>query len=269
MTAHESALDAAGVPAELRQERMADEVAEAGFARATDLAERFGVSVVTVRSDLGSLEALGRVRRVRGGAVPAGTPRHEPPLEMAAREHEDQKAAIASYAASLVQPGQVVILDVGSTTTAIALELVARRDLRDVTVVTNGLNVALALEPAADRISVMVTGGMVRHLQHSLVNPFAGLLLEQISAHIAFIGCNGVDAERGVTNLNFAEAEVKRAMITAAREVVIVADSSKIGVVEAARVCLIPEADLVVTDSSVRADVVAQLEQAGTSVHVV
>ena len=71
MTAHESALDAAGVPAELRQERMADEVAEAGFARATDLAERFGVSVVTVRSDLGSLEALGRVRRVRGGAVPA------------------------------------------------------------------------------------------------------------------------------------------------------------------------------------------------------
>ena len=71
---------------------------------------------------------------------------------------------------------------------------------------------------------VLVTGGMVRPLQHSLVNPFGALMLEQISAHIAFIGCNGVDAERGVTNLNFAEAEVKRAMIHAAREVVVVAD---------------------------------------------
>jgi DeoR family transcriptional regulator of aga operon len=267
MTAAEPLLDTAGVPAELRQDRIAEEVAASGFARVTDLADRFGVSVVTVRSDLGSLEALGRVRRVRGGAVPAGALRNEPPLELAAREHETQKASIARYAAAMVQPGQVVILDVGSTTTAIALELVARRDLHDVTVVTNGLNVALTLEPAADRISVLVTGGMVRPLQHSLVNPFGGLMLEQISAHIAFIGCNGVDAERGVTNLNFAEAEVKRAMIQAAREVVIVADGSKIGIVEAARVCSIAETDVIVTDATAPSAAIAQLEQAGTTVH--
>jgi DeoR family transcriptional regulator of aga operon len=217
--------------------------------------------------DLGSLEAVGRVRRVRGGAVPVGALRHEPPLELAAREHEKQKAAIAAYAASLVQPGQVVILDVGSTTTAIALELVARRDLHDVTIVTNGLNVALALEPASDRISVLVTGGMVRQLQHSLVNPFGSLILEQISAHMAFIGCNGVDAARGVTNLNFAEAEVKRAMILAAREVVVVADGSKIGEVEAARVCSMSEVDLVVTDMSAPDEAISLIEQAGTTVH--
>ena len=124
MTAAEPLAETVGVPAELRQDRIAEEVETRGFARVTDLADRFGVSVVTVRSDLGSLESLGRVRRVRGGAVPAGALRHEPPLEQAAREHEAQKAAIAAYAASLVQPGQVVILDVGSTTTAIALELV-------------------------------------------------------------------------------------------------------------------------------------------------
>lgn len=268
MTAAEPLAETVGVPAELRQDRIAEEVETRGFARVTDLADRFGVSVVTVRSDLGSLESLGRVRRVRGGAVPAGALRHEPPLEQAAREHEAQKAAIAAYAASLVQPGQVVILDVGSTTTAIALELVERRDLRDVTIVTNGLNVALALEPAADRINVLVTGGMVRPLQHSLVNPFGALILQQISAHIAFIGCNGVDPERGVTNLNFAEAEVKRAMIEAAREIVVVADGSKIGVVEAARVCSAAEVDLVVTDGEAPAEVVAALEGAGTSVHI-
>ena len=267
MIAAESSAELAGVPAELRQERIADEVESAGFVRVTDLADRFGVSVVTVRSDLGSLEALGRVRRVRGGAVPSGGLRHEPPLELAARENERQKAAIASYAASLVQPGQVVVLDVGSTTTAIALELVARRELHDVTVVTSGLNVAMALEPASDRISVLVTGGMVRPLQHSLVNPFGSLILEQISAHIAFIGCNGVDADRGVTNLNFAEAEVKRSMITAAREVVVVADGSKIGVVEAARVCSISQIDLLITDSTAPEPAVALIEQSAVSVH--
>ena len=257
-----------GVPAELRQDRIADQIEAAGFVRVTELADRFGVSVVTVRSDLGLLEALGKVRRVRGGAVPGGSIRNEPPLEQAARENQAQKAAIAAHAASLVRPGQVVILDVGSTTTAIALELVARRDLHDVTVVTNGLNLALALEPAAPRISVLVTGGTVRHLQHSLVNPFGSLILEQISAHIAFIGCNGVDAERGVTNLNFAEAEVKRAMMNAAREVVVVADGSKIGAVEAARICSMSEVDLVITDASASSEVVAQLEQTGTLVHV-
>jgi DeoR family transcriptional regulator of aga operon len=110
---------------------------------------------------------------------------------------------------------------------------------------------------------------MVRPLQHSLVNPFGSLILEQISAHIAFIGCNGVDADRGVTNLNFAEAEVKRAMLKAAREVVVVADASKLGVVEAARVCAVSEVDLVVTDAGAAADIVANLELAGTSVHVV
>lgn len=267
MTSVEAVVDQSGVPAELRQDRIAEEVEAAGFVRVTDLADRFGVSVVTVRSDLGSLEALGRVRRVRGGAVPADALRHEPPLELAARENEDQKAAIATYAASLVRPGQVIVLDVGSTTTAIALELVARRDLHDVTVVTSGLNLALALEPAADRISVLVTGGMVRPLQHSLVNPFGSLILEQISAHLAFIGCNGVDADRGVTNLNFAEAEVKKAMIAAAREVVVVADGSKIGVVEAARVCALSEIDLLITDTRAPEEAAALIEQAGTSVH--
>lgn len=259
--------DGLGAPAELRQDRMAEEIEAVGFARVTDLAERFGVSAVTVRSDLDILESEGRLRRVRGGAVPMGVLRNEPTLEQAVRENQAQKAAIARVAASMVQPGQCVILDVGSTTIAIARELVDRRDLHDVTVVTNGLSLALELEPASDRISVLVTGGMVRPRQHSLVSPFAGLVLDQTSAHIAFIGCNGIDVERGVTNLNFAEAEVKRAMIHAAREVVVVADASKLGSVEAARICGISDIDSVITDVTAPAEVTAQLEQAGVTVH--
>jgi len=259
--------DAPGAPAELRQDRMAEAIEAIGFARVADLAERFGVSAVTIRSDLDTLESLGRLRRVRGGAVPMGALRNEPTLEQAVQENQAQKAAIARFAASMVQPGQCIILDVGSTTTAIARQLVERRDLHDVTVVTNGLSLALELEPAAERLSVLVTGGMVRPLQHSLVSPFAGLVLEQISAHIAFVGCNGVDAERGITNLNFAEAEVKRAMIQSAREVVVVADGSKLGLVEAARICGISDVDTVVTDVTAAPHVTAQLEQAGVTVH--
>jgi len=177
--------------------------------------------------------------------------------------------AIGTRAASLVASGDVVILDVGSTTTAIAEALMARRDLRDVTVVTNALNVALRLEQAADRITVIVSGGTVRPLQHSLVNPYATLLLEQLTAHLAFVGCNGIDATGGVTNRNVAEAEIKRAMVRASRRSVVVADATKLGEVEVARVCPVTDVDLLVTDSSADPDVLAELHGAGLAVDVV
>ena len=256
------------LPVEVRQDRIRDAVEGSGFSRVTDLAERFAVSTVTVRSDLAALESRGRIRRVRGGAVPSGSITVERPLEQEAGEQEAEKALISRHAAGLVSSGDVVLIDVGSTTAAIADALVERRDLRDVTVVTNSLNVALALEPAADRITVLVTG-TVRPLQHSLVNPFATLLLEQLTAHLAFVGCNGVDVEGGVTNRNLAEAEIKRAMLKAARRTVVVADGSKLGEVEVARICQVDEVDLLVTDAGADPRVVDDLMRAGLTVTVV
>lgn len=258
-----------GVPAELRQAQMSDLVEREGFTRVTDLAERFGVSTVTVRSDLSSLEAYGRLRRVRGGAVPNRVGAAEKPLELSAAEQAREKIAIGVRCAQMVSSGDVVLLDVGSTTTAIAGALVARQDLHDVTVVTNALNVALRLEQASDRISVIVSGGTVRPLQHSLVNPYATLLLEQITAHLAFIGCNGVDARGGITNRNVAEAEIKRAMVRASRRAVVVADGSKLGEVEVARVCPVTDIDLLVTDESADHDLLAELSAAGLALDVV
>jgi DeoR family transcriptional regulator of aga operon len=258
-----------GVPAEIRQSQMSDLVEQEGFTRVTDLARRFGVSTVTVRSDLSALEAHGRLRRVRGGAVPSGVGAAEKPLELSAAEQAREKLAIAARAAQLVSSGDVVLLDVGSTTTAIAEALIARRDIRDLTVVTSALNVALRLEQAADRISVIVSGGTVRPLQHSLVNPYATLLLEQITAHIAFIGCNGVDARGGVTNRNVAEAEIKRAMVRSSRRAVAVADGTKLGEVEVARVCPVADIDLLITDDSADEDLVEELVATGLAVDVV
>jgi DeoR family transcriptional regulator, aga operon transcriptional repressor len=247
-------------PAEVRQERITALVEEQGFVRVSDLSTRFGVSSVTVRTDLQSLESHGRVRRIRGGAMPPGIQRSEQPFEVAEHDLASEKAAIGACAAGLVADGDTVLLDVGTTTTAIARALVARADLRDVTVVTNGLTVALVLERAWPRISVVVTGGTLRPLQHSLVNPLATMVLSTINPDIAFVGCNGVDPVRGVTNVNLPEAEVKRQMLSAARRRVIVADGSKLGQVAAVHLCPVADVDRVVTGVSAPRGVVAELE---------
>jgi len=252
--------------AEVRQDRMAGIILDEGFARVTDLAGRFGVSAVTVRADLSALEARARVRRVRGGAVPLGE--RERPFESSQWEAPVQKSSIGVRAAAMIADGDTVILDVGTTTTAIARALVLRTDLRDVTVVTNGLNIALELEPAAPRISVVVTGGTLRPLQHSLVNPLGTVLLERLRASVAFVGCNGVDPEVGVTNVNLPEAEVKRAMLLAARRRVIVADGSKVGEVELAKVCDIEEVHLIITDPSADPGVLTEIAAAGCQVEL-
>ena len=209
----------AALPAEERRARMAERVRDEGILRVADAAAEFGVSEVTVRADLGRLEAAGLVRRVHGSALPArGGPREEP-LERVSARDAAAKRAIGRRAAALVDSGTSVLLDVGSTTLAVAHALVDRAErgeLDELVVVTNGLSIALALEPAVPRITVVLTGGTLRPLQHSLVD-------------LAILGCNGVDDEGRITNLNLAEAQVKRAMLAASAAHLVVAESAKLG----------------------------------------
>jgi DeoR family transcriptional regulator, aga operon transcriptional repressor len=251
--------DASGLPAEVRQARIAALVGELGFLRVRELSERFGVSAVTLRSDLDLLERRGALRRVHGGAMAATGVRVERSFEEAAVDLADEKARIGAAAAQLVSSGEAVILDVGSTTTALAQALLDRTELADVTVITNSLTIALELEAASPRISVMVMGGTLRPKQHSLVNPLATTFLNQLSATTVFLGCNGVHPTHGVTNINLPEAEVKREMVAAARRVVVLADSTKLGAVTLANVCPIEQVDVVVTDAGADAALVAEL----------
>ena len=253
---------------EVRQARIAESVWELGFARVMELAERFGVSAVTVRNDLSILEERGAVRRVRGGAVKPSAQLGERAFEVSLGESAKEKAGIGAYAAQMVSSGQTVMLDVGTTTTAVARALRHRTELADVTVVTNAINIALELERAAPRITVLVTGGTLRPLQHSLVNPLATTLLERLHASVAFVGCNGVDPGAGVTNVNLPEAEVKRAMLLAARRRVIVADGSKVGEVELAKVCDLEEVTLLITDPSADPEVLTEIAAAGCQVEL-
>src|SRR3954471_4845803 len=243
----------------MRREAMLDALQQSEFLRVTELGERFSVSEVTVRGDLDALVAIGEVRRVHGGAMPTTNRRLERSFEDAAGANADEKAAIAREAAMLVASGDVVALDVGTTTTALATALRRREDLERVTVITNGLNIALELERANPRISVLVTGGTLRPLQHSLVNPLATMVLSTINPDVAFVGCNGIELVRGVTNINLPEAEVKRQMLSAARRRVIVADGSKLGQVAAVHLCPVSEVSLVVTGTSAPPAVIAEL----------
>jgi len=257
------------IPAVLRRERMHAVINKREFMRVTDLSAMFGISEVTVRSDLRALAQGGRVRRIRGGALRAALSRPERPFEQTEVEAADEKAAIGAAAAALVTDQETVILDVGTTSTAVARALVRRTDLREVVVITNGLNIALELEPAIPRFAVVVTGGTLRPLQHSLVDPLAGEVLDHLNVNTVFLGCNGVDPEGGVTNVNLPEAAIKRRMLQAARRRVVVADGSKVGRLALAQLCEIQDVDLLITSQSADPAVLRAIEDLGVDVQVV
>lgn len=256
------------LPARVRRDRILGELADADFIRVADLAERFAVSEVTIRADLDALGERGLLRRVRGGAVPRPAAPAEPAFEEAEVTAGREKRAIARQAAALVRSGDNVILDVGTTTTAVAHALAARDDLHDVTVFTSSLTIAMALEVAADRLSVVVTGGTLRPRQHSLVEPLAGLVLRSIHADVVFLGCNGVDAVAGITNVNLPEAQIKQLMLRAAHRRIVCADASKLGTVALAEVCPLDDVDLLLTDDGADPALLRELRRTGLEVTV-
>jgi len=256
-----------GIPVALKAALRHDAIRRAievdGRVSIADLKDRLGVTEVTIRQDLKYLEQVNVLKRIRGGAVVTHNGAIEMPLEQTSTTNRAEKMAIGAHAASMVQNGQTVIIDVGSTTTELAKAL--SPELVRVVVITNGLNIALGLE-SQQGISVIVTGGTLRPLQHSLVAPMGTILLDKLKADIAFLGCNGVDPARGFTNANIAEAEIKQAMVRSAEKVVFLADHDKIGTVASAFVGDISCADLLVTDTGADPSELASLRAEGLDI---
>lgn len=256
------------MPAALRRERMLELIGRAGFARVSELSEAFQVSDVTVRTDLDALDAQQSIRRVHGGAVLLTPGTREASFEEALESSADEKRSIGLAAAALVQPGSSVLLDVGTTTAAIARAIADRDDLADVTVITSGLTIALELERAIPRLQVVVTGGTLRPLQHSLVEPLASLLLERVHADLAFIGCTGVHPTGGVTNVNLPESDLKRVMVASAGRALVVADGSKLGRTHVGRIASLDEVGGLITGASAPPEEVRALRDAGLHVTI-
>ncbi len=242
---------------------MVEILAADGRVDVQNLSERLAVSSVTIRTDLLYLERAQILRRVRGGAIAMRPSRYERPVDLNASMRGAEKNAIAAIAADMIRDGETIIMDTGSTIAALALVLPDK--LTDLAVVTNSLDIATELS-ARPNVTVIVTGGTVRPKLNSLVSPFGTLLLDRINADVAFLSCAGVDTEKGFTNSNWHEAEIKRQMIAAASRVVFLADHSKLKHVATAKIAGLLEADMLITDQGASPSVIRELRTAGLEV---
>ena len=230
-----------------------------------DLADHFETSQVTIRKDLEVLHAQGIVHRTHGGALPAQEGALEDPsLREKEKLHRKEKLHIATAAARLVSEGQVVILDSGTTTTAIAHAL---RNFRNLTIVTNAVNIAAELSGA--NVEVILTGGTLRKNSFSLVGPIAEDTLRRLNADILFLGVDGFDVLYGLSTPNLLEAKVNRVMVEVSRRTVAVCDSSKFGRRSLSLIAPPSALHQVITDHGVPKPDLRALKKAGIEVTLV
>ena len=192
-----------------------------------DLVRRFGVSAVTLRADLGSLAKQGVLVRSYGGAMLPQEPHQEYPLVVKETIHHAEKTRIGRAAAKLLAPHQTVILDSGSTTAEIA-RAIKRAGFASLTVITHALNIAAELADASN-ISVIMTGGIMRHVSGSFVGPQAERFLSELHADHCFLGVDGLDPEIGLSTPDLLEAQLNTLMMKVSNEVTVAADASKLG----------------------------------------
>ncbi len=230
-----------------------------------DLARHFRISQITIRKDLEFLDGRGVIQRTHGGALPvqAGA-LLDPSLREKEKLHRKQKTQIALAAARLVAEGESVLLDSGTTTTAIARAL---KDMARLTVITNAINIAAEL--AGTHIEVILTGGMLRKNSFSLVGPLAEQTLRQLSADILFLGVDGFDTKAGLFTPNLLESEVNRVMVEIARRTIAVCDSSKFGRRSLCNIMPVTKVHEVITDRQIPKSDLHNLKESGVKVTLV
>lgn len=254
-----------GVLNEERRRSIVETLNREGRVLVTDLARQFETSQVTIRKDLEILHAHGLIHRTHGGALPAREGALEDPtLREKEKLHRREKLRIAEAAAHVVSEEQVVILDSGTTTTAIARAL---RGFHRLTVITNAVNIAAEL--AGTSVEVILTGGTLRKNSFSLVGPIAVETLRRLNADILFLGVDGFDVHYGLSTPNLLEAKVNQVMVEVAKRSVAVCDSSKFG--RRSLSLIVPPAALqqVITDRGIPKSDLRTLRKAGIEVTLV
>jgi DeoR family transcriptional regulator, aga operon transcriptional repressor len=208
---------------EERRQYISNLAQEQGRVLVTALAKDLGISPLTVRKDLDDLQERGILQRTHGGALLSKTGTlSDPSFKEKQRRNAEEKHKIAEAAAGLVQEGQCVLLDSGTTTMAVAKAL---KRFRHLTVVTNSINIVAEL--GSTNFEILVTGGSFRKNSSSLVGPLAEDTLRDIHADILFLGVDGFDLDIGVSTPNLLASRVNRAMVGAATTVIVVCDSTK------------------------------------------
>jgi DeoR family fructose operon transcriptional repressor len=248
--------------AEERQRATAAAARAHGRVDVAELALTYGVSTETVRRDLQALEVAGVLRRVHGGAIPTGRVTYEPELADRDATMTTEKERIAKAALPELDGAASILLDAGTTTARLAELLPTDREL---TVVTNGLPIALALM-GRPNLTVITLGGRLRARTGSTVDALAVAALSGLYVDVAFLGTNGLSVERGLTTPDAAEAAVKTAMVRSARRAVVLTDSSKAGTDQLVRFALLDEVEVIVSDTGLEPELADRIEACGPRV---
>lgn len=245
-----------------RRERILQIIEAESSANVSDLCQRFEVSEMTIRRDLRILEEKALVRRRYGGAVSSRGRSYEPPYLLRSSAHAEEKTRIGLKASEMILDGDSIALDTGTTTLEIAKHLGTRQNLSIVTASVPIINLL------ADRagIRLIVTGGILRAGELSMVGHLAERALREFHVDKAFIGIGGISLEAGLTEYNLEDATVKRSLIASAKQRIVVADSSKFGRTAFASVASLKEIETTITDANLDPGMCRALEQMGLEI---
>src|SRR5256885_335949 len=249
---------------EQRRRSVLDLVDQDGQVTVADLVTRFSISAVTVRTDLDALASIGAVVRSHGGAVRRLEATQDYPLRTKETLHRDEKVRIGRAAAELIQPGETIILDSGTTTAEVARHL-KRMKIQSLTVITNALNIGMELADAPG-ISLIMIGGLLRPVACSFVGPQAEAMMNEFHADRLFLAVDGFGLENGPSTPDVLEAPLNNVMIRSAKEVNVVTDFSKLGRRSVARIGPYARIRRLITDTRAPQEFTEGLRERGIEV---
>jgi DeoR family transcriptional regulator, aga operon transcriptional repressor len=250
--------------AEERRRQIVQLLEKNGRVTVHELKDLFGVSAVTARGDLDALAAAGALDRSHGGGIRKLTVGPDHSLPTRESIHQEEKARIARAAAALLKPHDTVILCSGTTSAGVAREL-RRSAPEDLTVITYALNIAVQLSDLSN-ISLVMVGGILRHVSSAFVGPHAEQVMRQLHADHCFLGTVGLDLDVGLTTLDILEAQLNQVIIRAARQVTVLADSSKFGERSLAVISDFANVKRLITDSGAPPEAIDKLRSKGVDV---
>lgn len=258
-------MDGKLIPAE-RHRRILEHLKLHQVVRISGLAAMLGVSEATIRRDLEQLDARNLLERTHGGAILSQSLPQEPEYGHSAQAHPAEKRVIGARAAELVEDGEIVFVNSGTTTTQVVRHL---QNHRDVTVFTNNVRAVREAREAGLDVELVLLGGTFRYRSDSVAGAHAVNMLGRVHAARAFIGVDGISLRNGCTTPTDAEAEIARVMIERTRgPVIVVADHSKWGVVSNFELARLDQLHTLVTDEAFDAAGREALEQGGIEVHL-
>ncbi len=253
------------IPAQ-RHKRILEHLTRQHVVQNTSLAEMLRVSEATVRRDLEELDARGLLERTHGGAIFNQRLAQEPEYTSSAQSHPQEKRWIGICAAGLVEDGDIIFVNSGTTATQLVSHL---RDVRDLTLVTNNVRATQEAREAGLDIELILLGGTFRYRSDSVAGVDALGMLNRIYASKAFIGVDGISLRHGCTTPTAPEADIARVMIERTHgPVIVLADHSKWGVVSNYQVASIDQIQAVVTDDGFADSAREALETNGIKVHL-